>query len=226
MVTKSYIARLFGTSPVRPLQKHMASVQECIVELIPFIEAVLKQDWKEAAKLQKHITKLEHEADKLKKDLRLHLPDSLFLPVSRRDVLEVLVMQDNIANKTKDIAGLILGRKMVFPEPIGVLFLEFVKRCTDASEQAQTAINELDELVEAGFRGKEVEIVQSMIAKLDKIESDTDKIQVKVRSMLFKIERNFPPVDIIFLYQVIEGTGKLADIAQRVGSRLQLMLAR
>ena len=65
-----------------------------------------------------------------------------------------------------------------------------------------------------------------MIRKLDKIEHDTDKIQVKIRYALFEIEKELPPVDVMFLYKVIEWTGEVADLSQRVGSRLQLMLAR
>lgn len=226
MVAKSYIGSLFGTSPVRPLQKHMASVQECINVLPEFFQLVLKEDWKEAKIIQKRIRKLEQEADKLKKDLRMHLPKSLFMPVSRRDLLEVLTMQDKIANKAKDIAGLVLGRKMVFPENIGPRFMEFIDRCIDASRQAQKAINELDELVETGFGGGEIKVVESMLTKLDKIENDTDKIQVGIRAALIKIERDLPPIDVMFLYKIIDWTGELADISQRVGSRLQLMLAR
>lgn len=226
MVTKNYIGSLFGTSPVRPLQTHMESVQQCIAELPGFFQAVLQQDWKTATQIQKSISKLESEADKLKKDLRLHLPKSLFMPISRRDLLEVLTMQDNIANKAKDIAGLILGRKMIFPETMGDKFIEFVERCVDASTQAQKAINELDELVETGFGGGEIKIVKDMLKKLDKIESDTDKLQVIIRASLFKIERDLPPIDVMFLYKIIDWTGELADISQKVGSRLQLMLAR
>lgn len=226
MITKNYIGSLFGASPVRPLQKHMDSVQECILVLPDFFQAVLREDWKEAKELQKKIRKLEQNADKLKKDLRSHLPKSLFLPVSRRDLLETLTMQDKIANKAKDIAGLIYGRKMVFPDNIGPKFEDFVARCIDASTQAQKAINELDELVETGFSGGEIKVVESMLCKLDNIENDTDKIQVGIRAALFKIERDLPPIDVMFLYKIIDWTGELADISQRVGSRLQLMLAR
>ncbi|HBP75141.1 MAG TPA: phosphate transport regulator, partial [Alcanivorax sp.] len=35
-----------------------------------------------------------------------------------------------------------------------------------------------------------------------------------------------PPVDVIFLYKIIEWIGDLADRAQKVGGRLQLLLAR
>lgn len=225
-MARTTINSLFGTSPVAPLQAHMASVQECITELVPFFKSVLKEDWAEAKIQQKKISKLENEADKLKRKLRLHLPKSLFMPVSRRDLLEVLTMQDKIANKAKDIAGLIIGRKMTFPPEVSDKLMDFVKRCIDASKQAQKAINELDELVETGFSGREVKLVQEMITTLDDIESDTDKIQVKVRSELFKKEKELPAVDVMFMYKIIDGIGDLGDLSQRVGSRLELMLAR
>ncbi|MGD8524961.1 MAG: TIGR00153 family protein [Thioalkalispiraceae bacterium] len=225
-MARTTISSLFGSSPVRPLQTHMASVQDCIAELVPFFEAVIKEDWKDAKAQQKKISKMEREADKLKRQLRLHLPKSLFMPVSRRDLLEVLTMQDKIANKAKDIAGLIIGRKMTFPDTVSDKLVEFVNRCIDASKQAQTAINELDELVETGFGGREVSLVQEMIKQLDDIESDTDKMQVKVRAELFKKEKDLPPVDVMFMYRVIDWIGDLGDLSQRVGSRLELMLAR
>jgi len=225
-MVRTTISSLFGASPVRPLQQHMESVQACIIELIPFFEAALKEDWAEAKKVQKNISRLEREADKLKRNLRLQLPKSLFMPVSRRDLLEVLRMQDNIANKAKDVAGLITGRKMAFPEKINVLMLDFVKRCIDASKQAQTAINELDELVETGFGGSEVQLVQDMIKTLDDIESDTDRMQIKIRAELFKVEKDLPPVDVMFMYKVLDWIGDLGDLSQRVGSRLELLLAR
>jgi predicted phosphate transport protein (TIGR00153 family) len=65
-----------------------------------------------------------------------------------------------------------------------------------------------------------------MIKKLDAIESDTDKIQVKIRSAVFAKEKDMNPVEVMFLYKVIDWIGDLADLAQRVGSRLELMLAR
>jgi predicted phosphate transport protein (TIGR00153 family) len=223
---KSYIFSLFGASPIRPLQHHMAKVQVTIAELIPFFQAAFAGDWTEAERIQQRISDLENEADTLKKDLRLHLPSGWMMAMSRRDVLEVLSVQDKIANKAKDIAGLVLGRKMEFPEDVRPRLMDFIKRSVDASAQAQRATDELEELVETGFRGGEVKLMESMLKELDAIESDTDKLQVEVRAQVFAREKELHPVDVMFIYRVIEGIGGLGDLAQRVGSRLQLMLAR
>jgi uncharacterized protein Yka (UPF0111/DUF47 family) len=43
---------------------------------------------------------------------------------------------------------------------------------------------------------------------------------------LFDLEQDLPPIDAIFLYQIIDMIGELADLAEGVGGRLQLLLAR
>jgi len=226
MAPKSFVFSMFGSSPVRPLQQHMAKVRVCVTELVPFLEAALAQEWDKAREIQKRIAALEGEADGLKKELRLHLPHGWMMPVSRRDLLEALRMQDKIANKTKDIAGLIIGRRMTFPPEIGGKLLAFAARSIDATAQAQRAIDELDELVETSFRGHEVELVEKMISELDDIEADTDNLQVEVRDLLFTKEKELHAIDVMFMYNIIDWIGDVADLAQRVGSRLQMMLAR
>jgi uncharacterized protein len=226
MFPKNFVYDLFGRSPVRPLQAHMDKVQVCVAELPAFFDAVCAGDWERAEALQLKVAELEREADRLKKELRLQLPKGMMLAMSRRDVLEVLTVQDHIANTAKDIAGVILGRRMRFPENMTQDLKDYLARCLDAVHQAGRIVHELDELVEAGFRGHEVDVVNSMLTELDRIEHDTDAIQRRVRESLFRQEADLPPVNVMFMYRVIDNIGDLADEAQRVGSRLQLMLAR
>lgn len=225
MPLKSTLFSMFGRSPTGALEAHMSKVNACAEALLPFFEAVLAKDWHKAAQLQQQISELEREADELKKDLRLHMPKSLFMPVPRSDILELLTMQDLVANRAKDIAGLILGRQMEFPYDLGPQFSVFLKRSIDAAQQAACAISELDDLLEAGFQGSEVKLVEGMINKLDEIEHDTDTMQVNIRRNLFAIEQKLPPIEMMFLYQVTDWIGNLADRAQQVGERLQLLLA-
>lgn len=217
---------LFGRSPITPLQEHMYRVYMGIKHLIPLIEGMIENDENKILAAQEEITKGEHEADVMKKELRTHLPKGLFMPVDRRDVLDVLLRQDIIANQSKDIAALIVGRKMRLPTEMNEPFLSLTKRCVDTVKQALQTINELDELVETGFRGLEVDRVEEMLSELGNIESETDSMQEGLRKTLFKLENTLEPVDVIFTYRLIEWVGNVADNAERVGSRLSLMLAR
>ena len=147
------------------------------------------------------------------------------MPVPREDLLELLLVQDKIANRTKDVSGLVVGRELQIPPQIADQFLDFVDRNIDAAKQARKSVRELDELFTVGFRGAEVALVTGLIEELDRIETDTDDKQAALRASLFEIEKSLDPIDAIFMYQVIERTGEIADMAERVGRRLELLLS-
>ena len=185
------IFNMFGPSPIRPIEQHMRKVHQCAKQLNPFFEAVLIEDLETANSIKDIVITHKKEADLIKRDLRLHLPTGLFLPVARTDLLELLSAQDRIANKAEDIVRLIISRKMTIPKALTPVFMPFLNRCLDASKQACKAINELDELLETGFRGSEVKIVEEMIMTLYEIEHDCDERLADIRHRIFKIEKRF-----------------------------------
>lgn len=225
-MTMNPLSNLFGKSPFIPLQEHMEVVQNCASHLVPFFDAVLDGDWEKAKKEQAEVVALENKADDIKKKLRLHLPKNLFMPVPRNDLLELLRSQDQIANLSRDVVGIVVGREMAIPEPLEEMMRTSVALAVAATLQALKGIEELDELLESGFRGPEVDFVERLIEQLDTLEHDTDEHKILVRSELFKIEKDYNPVDVMFLYQIIDWVSDIADKAQRVGSRLQIVIAR
>ena len=218
-------ANIFGASPVQPIEKHCDIAYQCVKQLNDFFAAVVDEDWDSAAVARDKVRELEQAADDLKKEIRLHLPKSLFMPVPREDLLQLLLVQDRMANRARDVASLVMVRKMTIPKPIAADLLEFVKRNVDAAKQARKSVRELDELFTTGFRGAEVELVESLIEELDRIESDTDERGFQLYSQVFAIESSLDPVSVIFLYRVLDLTGEIADMAERVGRRLELLLS-
>lgn len=225
-MAKSIIDGMFGKSPISPLQKHMTSVHSCISDLKGFMIAIHERDWEKAEKIKNTIGHKEGEADVLKKKLRLSLPSTFMMPFSRRDLLDLLLIQDSIANITKDVSGLMINRKMILPNEISDDVIELTDVCIKISAAALKAVNELDELLETAFGNRERKVVTSIIADINSLESRSDKIQHEIRTKLFPLEQNFPPVDVMFYYRAVEWLGKLADVAQKVGSRLEVLLAK
>ena len=219
------LANIFGSSPVMPLERHVGLAYKCTRKIIGFFEAVIANDWETAKSIRGEIERLEHEADDLKKEIRLGLPKSLFMPVPREDLLELLLVQDKMANRTKDVSGIVMGRTLQIPPEIASDFLDFVTRAVDAAKQARKSVRELDELFTSGFRGAEVKLVSELIEELDRIETDTDGREAALRASLFKVESELEPVNVMFLYKVIGLIGEIADMAERVGRRLELLLS-
>lgn len=223
MPTNSFLG-VFAKSPLKPLETHIDVVDRCCQSLTPFFEAVFKNDWSEAAVQQKAISQLEKQADEIKRELRTSLPSNIFMPVHRSDVLDLLTHQDRLANTAKDISGRVLGRELAIPAPLQEAFMDYLVCCLKATRMARKVINELDDLLETGFKGREVRLVENMINELDLLEDDSDVKQVHLRKALLGIEKDLNPVDVMFLYNIIEWVGDLADISERVGARLELLL--
>ena len=226
MTNKGNITSLFGKSPISPLQQHMKKVHSCIKEFGVFAKATNVEDWEKAQAAQISIAQKEHKADKLKKKLRMNLPSTFMMPFSRRDLLDVLLIQDSIANITKDLAGLMMTRRMVFPKEFAEDFINLTGLCIKTSAAALVAINELDELLETAFSSRQRKLVHQMIKKINELEHDTDIAQSEIREKLFALESSLAPVDVMFYYRAIEWLGETADAAQKVGSRFEVMLTK
>jgi predicted phosphate transport protein (TIGR00153 family) len=223
----NYFSGIFGTSPVEPMQAHMELCHEAMQALVALTEAAEGDDWEAAEERANAISGLEHEADNLKHKIRRGLSkQNLMLPVYREDLLNLVQAQDNIANYAKKTARLLVWRRMKFPVPLADTFRDLVNRTLAATKKARKSVRELDELFETSFRGAEAERVESIIDKLDEIETETDQLERTARQTLLELENQLPPVEVMFLYQAIGLVGEIADMAERVGRRLESMLAR
>ena len=227
MAILSPLGNLFGRSPIGPIQEHMLMVDQA-AQLVPdLLRASAADDWEKAAQIHNDIVKAEAAADTLKRSVRRNLPNSLFLPVRRSDLLTLVGIQDHVANTAKDIAGLIIGRKIRFPATLHDASIKLAEAAAATSHEALKAIQELDELLEVGFSGrKEIRRVEDMLKTVDELEGVSDELAIHLRAGLFGLEKDLPPVDVMFLYQIITLIGTVADDAESVGHRLQILMAK
>ena len=226
MSSTNPFANLFGKSPFSALQGHMRVVLECVHQMPPLFEALAKGDHEEVVAVKDIIFEKEAAADTIKNEMRNRLPKSLFMPVDRRDLLEVLQMQDSIADTAQDIAGLLVERPMELPEFMQEPMFTLTHRCVEVCEKSAEIIEELDELLAMGFRGKEASRVEEMVTALNKLEDETDLLGLELTRRLFQHEDEIKPVSVMMWYQMIQWVGDLADYAEKVGDRLRLMIAR
>ena len=171
MVSTNPFSALFGRSPFQPLLAHIVKTSECASQLLPFFDAALGGDWEEARKHREAITRLEHDADELKTQLRLNLPNTMFLPVSRSDLLELISVQDKIANKARDITGIMLGRNMIIPEPLAEPMRGYLRTAVATVDQARKALEDLEDLLESGFGRNVSDVMHELIKELHDLES-------------------------------------------------------
>lgn len=225
MKVSSSILNVISRSPLKPLQQQMQEIQLSVALLIPFFTESQAGHWAMAEQHQHKILTQSRIAKSQKKELRLGLPTSLLLPVNRDDLITLVHLQTDAAHQAAAIATLVLGRQLQLPETLAPRFMTYLQQAIDAITQANTAIQEIDNLLETGFYGKEVKVVEIMLEKLGQIENDTLELKAILCHELYIIEKELPPIDAMFIYNMIDNIGVLADRAQEIGEQLQLLLA-
>uniref|UniRef100_UPI0040579C00 TIGR00153 family protein n=1 Tax=Candidatus Electrothrix sp. TaxID=2170559 RepID=UPI0040579C00 len=222
----SPLAGLLHKSPFKPIQEHMRTVFSCVSLLEPLFAALHTKDFEKLTKIAGQIAELETAADKLKSTFRLNMPKTLLLPVDRRDMLKLLHDQDSLADKTEEISQILISRDMEVPEAIKDLLNILLTRTLGICTEAKLIVEELDELVEVGFRGREHDKVILMIDELRKTEHEIDQTLHQLRRTLFSVEESLSPVSAMFWYKIIDLLGGMSDLAENMADRLLLFLSK
>lgn len=222
----SWLTSLFARSPFGPMQEHQHKVQEC-AELVPeVIEACLSQDHERLRTLVREVSRREHEADEIKNRVRDQVPRSLFMPVSRGDLLQVLSAQDAIADNAEDLGVLISMRKMEpLPSEVAELLLELVHKCLQVVRQSTEVVDQLGTLVHTSFSGPEAQKVLALIDEVDREEHAADKIQDQLAKTFFRNEDAFKPAAIYLWMKIFNKVGDLANFAEKMTHRVRLFMA-
>ncbi len=219
------LASLFGTSPFGPLQEHMRVVTRCVGEVPDLIEKLIEGDEEGLRQAHAAIQALEKEADGIKDEMRDHLPRRLWLPVARGDVLEVLDLQDTIADRAEDVADLLTERPWTLLESM----VEPLRALTTLSVQSVVAANEvlqnLDEVVASGFTGPEVDSLRVLIARVMELEDQTDGFEADLRRATFLGEAELGAVSVMLWLQLGEWIGDFSDYSKKACNRLRLVIA-
>jgi predicted phosphate transport protein (TIGR00153 family) len=222
----SPLAGLLRKSPFKPIQEHMRTVFACVSLLEPLFAALAKKDFAKVNELAEEIANLETKADKQKSIFRLHMPKTLFMPVDRRDLLNLLRDQDTLADDAEKISQILTSRDMETPEAIKPLLDELLAGTLAICSEAKLMIEELDELVQVGFGGREHDKVIEMIAGVRSSEDTLDQTLHKIKRELFAIEDGLSPVSAIFWYQIIDLIGNMSNQAENMSDRLLLFLSK
>jgi len=226
MKTTSPLAGLLRKSPFKPIQEHMRTVSSCVSLLQPLFEALSAKDEALVKQLAQQISELETDADKQKSVFRLHMPKTLFMPVDRRDLLHLLRNQDSLADDAEKISQILTSRDMEIPDAIKGLLDELLADTLQICSEAKLMIEELDELVQVGFGGREHDKVIEMIAGVRRSENNLDQILHRIKRALFTVEDSLNPVSVMFWYQIIDLLGNMSDQAENMSDRLLLFLSK
>ncbi len=218
------LAKLFAKSPFAPLQKHMQDVNECVKKVKEIFEALEENDSKSVSRISIEISKLEAIADTTKNELRNHLPGGLFMPVSKAALLEILSLQDDIADDCEDIGILLTLKDLTLKDIFKDDFKSFLNKNFETYELIKEIIDEFDNLLETSFTGREAEKVRSMVSNVALKEHETDLTQRKLLRNIFSNENQFTYAEFQLWLLILREIRTLSNTSEKLAHRIRNLL--
>lgn len=225
MMVRSILG-LFAESPFGPLQELAQRVQTCAHEVPALFDALFEGDYEAVHKKAEEISDLEHQADLAKDKVRDRLPKTIFLPVDRRDLLDVISILDAVADCSEDVGILFTLRRMEPHDELVEPLKKLLRRVMKVVDKAVELIDRLDVLVDAGFQGPEAARVQEMIDELNRLEHEADIVQDDLARRLFSLEDEIKPGSLFIWNKILNKVGDIANTAEKMGNRLRLFVAQ
>jgi len=220
----SIIENLFSRSPFTPLQSHMEKVAECVEKLDDLFAAFLKKDAELIIKLTDEISDLEHSADLTKNDIRSNLPRGLFLAINRADLLQILSLQDSIADTAEDIAILMTLKKLDPEKSLRVELKSFLEKNMRAVKNVHQIIQELERLLQSSFGGAEAKRVRQMVNDVAFLEHEADIMQRDILKKLYNMDDKLNYASFNLWMNLVSEIAALGNLSEKLAYRISSLI--
>lgn len=218
------ILGLFARSPFAPLQAHMDKVATCVNLLPDLFQALEKEDLALLEKIADQISTFEHQADLTKNDIRNHLPKGLFLPIRRSNLLEILSIQDGIADVAEDVAVLTTIKPALLVPIFYDTYQVFLNKNLEAFHLAHQIVREIDELLESSFGGVEARKVSFLVNQVAIKEHEADLIQRQLVKKLYDSENEISYGAFNLWQRIFEATAAISNLSENLANRVHMTL--
>ncbi len=215
---------LFRESPFTRLQDHAAKVQAGGQLFRTAIQCYLESDCIEFEELHMKVSTLESEADKIKQNIRAHMPKGILLPVDKFQFLWYLREADKVMDAMQDALHWLSYRTTRVPEPLVDDLLLMVDKAVEVIDQLPAMVSGAIRYFR-NFSGRERDNVKQVIHELRQKEFESDQIERKLKSDVFTLTVD-DPATTFHLIRLIEYIGEISNHAENAGDMMRAMIAR
>jgi len=207
---------LFGgkeSNVFEAIDRHLEVVNETVKAFERLIEAYLAGDFERAKELEGEVTRLESEADKLRRSIELMLYEGAFLPASRGDYVRLSELIDQVADAAESAAHTLVLAKPRVPEELKDEIMTLVREAVKTYEKLMEAVKALNEDVD-----KALELAKAT----EDLEEEADRVEYEVKARVFDSETITTYAKLIW-NQAITKVGDIADRAEDASDQVMLM---
>ena len=216
----STIGKLFGRSPFGQIQTHMDQVSKCIVKMVEAIDAMAAGRYDEIEALAYQVSRLEHQADQIKDDIRNNLLRRFFMPIDKSEVLEILSLQDSLADTAEDVCKIMTLKRLPFKDEYKEEFNEFVKLNVDAFNMVASIMGQLDELIESGFGGSEGEKIRALAHDVAFAEHKADLVQIGLLKKLYANDTEMTVGEFHLWMRLTRVMSRISNVSENLANRI------
>ena len=214
-------------SPFNLLSENMLKICQCGKLLLEDeLIRYYSEDFSTIEETSKKVSKLEHEADLIKGNLRNHLPKSIFMPVDKGKFLRALSEQDSILDHADNLARMLYMRHTVIPEDLRDIFIEHARLSNQTLLAMEKAVESLCKLLQTGFGRKERKKIKEYIHEVHKYEYLADQKRHEATYGIYRIEDQLDAMDVYHLIKIVDWVDDIADHAENVSDWLRAMIAK
>ena len=218
------LSSIFVTSPFDGLQEHAEKVRECGWAFQQAVECYASDKCEEFEALRQEVSKLESEADVIKRRIRGHIPKGTRMPVTKFEIFLYIREQDKVLDSVEDALDWLSYRsRPSIPEELQKDLFLLVDSVIEPMEDLSRMVSEAKKYFDS-YSEKQRRIVKDIIHNLRTREHEADKREDELKIKIFSIEKD--PIVIFHLVRLSEIIGSIADHAENAGDMMRAMIAR
>ncbi len=213
-------------SPFGQLLEHMCKVRECVDVLSEGLIKYYTGDYKKFSEVTDHVSRLEHEADLIKSNIRNHLPRTVFMPVDKGKFMWALREQDKILDHAENLAIMLDMRHTKIPKQLQKEFTEHIQLVCQTVNMMEKAVENIKDLIETSFVKREREQTKEYIYDVHESERKADEKKYEMTRGIYALEKKLDPMDVYHLLKIADWVDDIADHAENVADWLRAMIAK
>lgn len=198
---------------------HVEMVYKCLDKLNELMEYFYQNDFESVNKTVDEISKLEHKADEIRREMEIEFFNGAFLPFDREDRIVLAEAVDSVADIIQETAFGICLSRVELPET-------YINDFKDLMESIYTTVCTLKACIEL----LDVDLGQSLSKahEVEKFEDQVDKIERRILKNLYISYKN-GKIDILTLIELkstVLRLGNIADRAENASDRVPIIVAK
>ncbi len=198
---------------------HVELVYRCTYKLKDVVEHFSEGKFDLMDREVEEITRIEHEADEIRRKMEVEFYHGAFLPFDREDRIVLAELVDSVADSAQSAGYAMSLGKVKFPKSFKEDFIEL----TDSSLETVSVLRDCIELLE-----RDLSQALSKAHEVEEKEEDGDKIERKIIIKLYEAYRNeeIGILKFLELKNITEKIGNIADRAEDASDRVPIIAAK